>query len=131
MTYSHTVTIIIPAAIIDSANRIARAFDPDTGGLNTFGSANLSTTGQVPATHCITHTWARQEFVDLISGVNAGTLSLKTLVDDAYATRWPEGTAPTQQECDTFWADAVIEIDEDWRAALEGQGLNLIVAEEA
>lgn len=126
MTYSHTVTILIPAASLNSANRIARAFDPDSGGLLTFGHANLSASGQEPATHGITHTWARQEFVDLINGVNAGTLSLKTLVDDSYATRWPLETPPTQADCDAFWAGALIEIDKGWQEVLSAQGLQFV-----
>lgn len=128
MSYPHTVTLITPSANQSIANRIARAFDTDSGGQFTF-KVGCSSDGNLPITHYIANTWAQQSFVDQINGVKAGTLSLKALVDAAYSARWQEETPPTQEECDEFWDSAVIEIDKDWREVLTDNELQLIATD--
>lgn len=127
MSYSHAVTLITSAEDVAIANRIARAFDTDSGGQFTF-KVGCSTDGNTPITHYIANTWAEQSFVDQINGVSDGSLLLKALVDAVYPVRWPDETAPTQEECDAFWAGTVIKIDRDWRAVLVENNLQSIKA---
>ena len=125
MSYDYTVTLITPAANSDTANKIARAFDPDIGGQNTF-KIGYSNDGNEPITHYIAHTWARESFIDQINSIKEGNITLKNLVDSIYSERWSEETPPTKEECDEFWSSTIIEIDRNVKEVLTENNLQTI-----
>ena len=59
--YLHRFVIRARIDRISPANTRAKAWDPDTGGDETFGGIRLSPTGQEPATHTACNTAATEE----------------------------------------------------------------------
>lgn len=68
-----SIVMIVPADLRETANRLACALGHDVMPGNTF-SAPLSTDGSEPATHYGCRTVAKQEFVDLLTAADGGTL---------------------------------------------------------
>jgi hypothetical protein len=62
------VYIIIPAENMAEANQLASLLDPDSGGVYTFRSANLSVDGNPPATHAKTSTLMTPTTLGSIAG---------------------------------------------------------------
>lgn len=120
--YAHTVTIIVPVAIVAVANMVAKAFDPDTGGARTFGAVQLSATGLPPATHTACNTASRDEFADVCRTVKDGP-TLYALTSAVYADRWAGDAAPTEQECSDFIMQAVIVVNQSWAQVFMDNGL--------
>lgn len=121
----HTVIMIIPAELLESANAIARALDPDTGGDRTF-SVPLSADGSEPATHYAASTAAAESFVQTVLAVTAGQAELAALVAGDYAARWPGLAPPAAEACTAFLAAAVIVVDRSWGEVLEMAGLMML-----
>lgn len=72
-TYAYRYFIFVVASKLNTANQQAKAWDPDTGGGETFGSVLLSASGAMPATHygCSTAatTGMRTKILDAFSHV--------------------------------------------------------------
>lgn len=71
--WSLSIVMIVPAALQDTANRLACALDYDVLPGDTF-SVPLSATGQAPATHYGCRSAAKQEFIDMLAAAGQGTL---------------------------------------------------------
>lgn len=84
MTMTHSVVLIVPAAIVADGNRLAWAMGwqeaPGSGAGETFG-VPLSASGKAPATHYGTHTWAGAEFLKVLGDAKAAKLPDKTWTD--------------------------------------------------
>jgi hypothetical protein len=59
--------LAIPKDYIDEANVIAKAVDPDVGGVETFGEATHSPSGAGPPTHSVAHTQLKQDTYGLLA----------------------------------------------------------------
>lgn len=70
--FTYSVSMIIPAESLDDARNLAWALGHDEPSLATF-SAELSTDG-TEITHYGAHTYARQEFIDILEAAQSGTL---------------------------------------------------------
>lgn len=71
--WDFSAVVIVPAALQDKANRLTCALGYDVLPGNTFSVA-LSADGQEPATHYGCRTWAKQEFIDIMTGAGEGEL---------------------------------------------------------
>lgn len=65
MTYT-TITLVIPAAHQQAANKCAHVFDFDTGGAETFNQVGLSSDGKEPATHYMAHTAIKPHYIPVL-----------------------------------------------------------------
>ncbi|MFT6637425.1 hypothetical protein [Alcanivorax sp.] len=73
--------LTVPVEIADAANRIAAVFDPDTGGGDTFGTVELSPTGELPATHYMANTLIKVEYIPVLSSYDQALAALTHLAD--------------------------------------------------
>jgi hypothetical protein len=73
--------LTIPVQIADAANRVAAVFDPDTGGGDTFGPAELSPTGEAPATHYTANTLIKDQYLPVLSNYEQALAALTQLAD--------------------------------------------------
>lgn len=92
------VILTIPAEHVDAANRLARLFDPDTGGADTFGVCALSPTGETPATHYMANTQIKAEYLPVLSDPEQALAALTALADE-YG-REPPTETDVQAWCD-------------------------------
>jgi len=76
------VILTIPAEHVDAANRLARIFDPDTGGASTFGACALSPTGEAPATHYMANTLIRQDYLSTLDDPEQALAALTALAEE-------------------------------------------------
>lgn len=90
--------LTIPAEHVDAANRLARIFDFDTGGAETFGACPLSPTGEAPATHYMANTQINAEYLPALTGPEQALAALTTLAQE-YG-REPPAEADVQAWCD-------------------------------
>lgn len=70
--YSYSVSLIVPAAMLDKAQHLAWAIGHDEPPLDCFG-AELTSDGAT-VTHYGLHTYAMQSFVDILVGAQQGQL---------------------------------------------------------
>jgi hypothetical protein len=119
--------MIVPAALLDIANAIGRALDPDAGGDQTF---SIPLPSPANPTHYGASTAAAESFVQTIQAVMAGQIALVDAVAADYAQRWPEITPPSAEQCTAFINQATIRIDVDWNDVLAELGLIEEAAEE-
>ena len=81
--------LTIPVEMADAANRVAALFDPDTGGGDTFGTVELSPTGELPATHYMANTLIKAEYLPLLTSYEQALTALTHLAD-VYGRERPE-----------------------------------------
>ena len=92
------VILTMPVEHFDAANRLARIFDPDTGGANTFGACALSPTGEAPATHYMANTQIKTEYLPVLSDPEQALSALTALAEEY--DREPPAEADVQAWCD-------------------------------
>ncbi len=90
--------LTIPVTCAPAANRLARIFDFDTGGAETFGACALSPTGEAPATHYMASTQIKAEYLPVLSDPEQALAALTALADK-YGREPPE-EADVQAWCD-------------------------------
>lgn len=73
--------LTVPVEIVDAANRVAAVFDPDTGGGDTFGTVELSPTGEAPATHYMANTLVKPQYLPVLSSYEQALAALTHLAD--------------------------------------------------
>jgi hypothetical protein len=73
--------LTVPVEIVDTANRVAAVFDPDTGGADTFGTVELSPNGEAPATHYMANTLVKKQYLPVLSSYEQALASLTHLAD--------------------------------------------------
>jgi hypothetical protein len=130
--YTHNIIFLCPITQQEVAKRISRSLDPDVGGYEAFASI-ASSGGNLPASHCIYGTPARDSFVATVQALSDSNTplatraaALKQMVDADYAARWPSEIPPTQAECEAFLADVQVFVDMPWDEALSQSGLAII-----
>ena len=97
MLYDAQITLTIPESLREIANRIGKAFDPDSGGDHTFDGEAID--GVISVTFpCI------KEFAEAMPFFSATPAALHESVVRDYALRWPDLTPPTMAECEAFCA---------------------------
>lgn len=95
MLYDAQITLTIPESLREIANRIGKAFDPDTGGDHTFDGEAVD--GLISVTiPCV------REFADAMPFFAMSPEALHESVLRDYALRWPELVPPTVAECQAF-----------------------------
>jgi hypothetical protein len=104
MAYDSTLTITIPASLYDVACAIARALDVDTGGAESYGPKLDDATEYTTATPCTAE--FKAQAVQLLQYPDA----LFDVVSADYATRWPDLTPPTLEDCEAFCAAVVVQV---------------------
>jgi hypothetical protein len=92
------VNLTIPTSHAPAANRLARIFDFDTGGRDTFGACALSPTGEAPATHYMANTQMKAEYLPVLSDPERALAALTALADE-YG-REPPTETDVQAWCD-------------------------------
>lgn len=109
------VTLTIPAEHVDTANRLASIFDPDTGGAATFGGCGLSPTGDAPATHYMAATVIKEQYLPALTDPDAA-LSALTALAEQYGRE-----APEQQDVEDWCSNVIVG---------EVEGLERVTAED-
>jgi len=102
MSYSETLTLILPASLSDIASAIGRALDPDTGGEHSFTLSEDKLT-----ISCTTP--CEPEFKSQAEYMMLHPEALHAAVSADYATRWPDLPCPTLADCQAFCAAIVYE----------------------
>lgn len=102
MTYTNKITITVPASFTDVAAAIGRALDPDRGGADSFRPVNGTENIRV-STPCTV------AFAAQVPAMLADPALLHGAVAADYATRWPDLTPPTPEECAAFCAAVIPE----------------------
>jgi hypothetical protein len=111
MAYDSTLTLTIPANLYDIACAISRAMDVDLGGANSWGprtkyehesGIEITPDSYTMTTPCTAE--FKAQAVQLLQYPDA----LFDVVSADYATRWPDLTPPTLEDCEAFCAGAVI-----------------------
>ena len=122
------MTIAAPLAMVDLANRIGRALDPDTGGASSFGGVTCG--GPASVTHVVCDTLITRAFAAQCGAMLADADLLHHACAADYAARWPDLVAPTPDDCAAFLAHALIWIEPRGRPldrVLSDHGLALTV----
>lgn len=96
------VTLTIPAEYVDTANRLAAIFDPDTGGSSTFGGCGLSPTGEAPATHYMAATAIKAQYLPALSEPVSALAALTSLAEQ-YGRE-----APEQQDVEDWCSHVIV-----------------------
>ena len=108
--YTHRLHITVPASLYDIARSIARALDVDSGGAESFGPRTRTTEEGVEYApdfyECDTP--CTEEFHDQAHAMLADAAMLHAVVSADYVARWPDLTAPTLAECQSFVAGVVL-----------------------
>ena len=102
MSHWTHVTLTIPAEHVEAANRLARIFDPDTGGADTFGVCALSPTGEAPATHYMASTQIKAEYLPMLSDPEQALAALTTLAEEY------DREPPTEDDVQAWCDNAII-----------------------
>lgn len=95
MTYTHRLRITVPTTLADTAAAIGRAMDPDTGGDKSFTEIDGVLVCDTPCT---------EDFYNQAQAMLSDAALLHSVVAADYAARWPDLTAPTLAECQSFVA---------------------------
>lgn len=99
------ITIQVPLALRDLANRISRALEPDVGGYHVFDSL-------ADETHAIAQIPTCERYVANFVELHQDAAALHAFVAADYAARWPDFDCPTLAEVEAFCAAVSCEIDQ-------------------
>lgn len=120
MSYT-TITLVIPAAHQQAANKCAHVFDFDTGGAETFNHVGLSADGSKPATHYMSSTAIKPHYIPMILDPSAALQALSQL-SSLY-----DRTPPAEQDVLDFCLNAkASEAEADPWTFIESLGLRRI-----
>lgn len=110
MSYSETLTITLPASLIDIANAIARSLDVDVGGADSFKLQQIGTDAEDQPIYADTITVVtpcEPAFKEQVPYLLANPDVLYAQIVSDYSTRWQWLAPPTLQEVQAF-CDGVI-----------------------
>jgi len=99
--YDATLSITLPAGLIDIAKSISRALDPDVGGEDSWTPSEDGLTIST-STPCTSGFAAQAEYM------LAHPEALFQAVTADYAARWADLVPPTLAECEQFCAGVIV-----------------------
>lgn len=99
--YDHTFAATLPAGLTLIAKSIARAMDPDTGGYDSWITSDDGLTISL-STPCVAAFYEQAQYLMLHPE------ALHAAVCADYATRWPDLTPPTLEDCQAFCAQITV-----------------------
>lgn len=91
------ITIKVPLAMRELANRISRSLEPDTGGYHVFDSVSDDSYAIAEIPTC-------ERYVTNFLALYQHAPDLIAFVAADYAARWPEHAAPAPEEVSAFCA---------------------------
>ena len=99
--YDATLSISLPAELLDIASRISRALDPDVGEFNSWvlSEDGLTISTSTPCT---------AEFAYKASYMINDHYALYGAVFNDYAARWADLVPPTLAECEQFCLGVIL-----------------------
>ena len=99
--YDATLSISLPAELLDIASRISRALDPDVGGFNSWvlSEDGLTISTSTPCT---------AEFAQQAAYMLTHPEALHAAVSADYAARWADLVPPTLAECEQFCLGVIV-----------------------
>lgn len=89
------ITIKVPLALRDLANRISRALEPDVGGYHVFDSL-------ADEMHAIAQIPTCERYVANFLELHQDVAALHAFVAADYSARWPDFDCPTPAEVSEF-----------------------------
>lgn len=98
------ITIKVPLALRELANRISRSLEPDVGGYRVFDSMS-------DETHAIAQIPTCERYVGNFISLYQDAAALHAFVAVDYATRWPEFDCPLLSEVNEFCAAVSCTVD--------------------
>ncbi len=104
------ITIKVPLAQRELANRISRALEPDVGGYHVFDSL-------ADDTHAIAQIPTCEHYVANFLELHLDAAALHAFVAADYANRWPEFDCPTLAEVGEFCAAVECYVDDAQQGA--------------
>lgn len=108
--YTHRLCIAAPLVLLDLANAIGRALDPDVGGDKSFDSVQAGPDAATP-THAVCDVIVVTDFATQAAGMLGHPAYLHGAVAADYAARWPHLVPPSLAECEAFIAASAIAIE--------------------
>lgn len=114
MTYTRTMTLTVPVALIDTANKLAKAFDPDNSGEHTWTlppSVDAMTGEPIAVPETVSASTPITEQLYEVAPymlADAEALHASTALD--YETRWPDLVPPTLSEVTAFCDAVTVEL---------------------
>lgn len=114
MTYTRTMILTVPVGLIDTANKLAQAFDPDNAGNRTFSlppAVDPMTGEAIPLPETVSaSTPITEQLFEAAPFMlaDAEALHASTLLD--YATRWPDLVPPTLEDVQAFCDAVTVEL---------------------
>ena len=102
--YTTRVSITLPFTLVDIADKIGRALDPDTGGAESFNRSITGYMGETPiyGDTISTNPPCTEEFKVQANYMLTNPQALFDVCSADYLLRWPEHTPPTFIECKKF-----------------------------
>lgn len=125
--WNKRAVIVIPVEGLEIANKIAKAFDPDSGGDKSFGILRVGN----PVTHYVCNTPLVDSMADLFSSIKSGEYLHQVCLQD-YTARWDVSDCPTLAECSWFIERAgitICNIDDELEDILQSKSLELFQPE--
>ena len=113
-----STTLLIPADILDAANRLSAIIDPDTGGANTF-TIGFSADGSEPVSNYGTQSVMAPQYVQLLQ---LGDPAYVQAALEALATEYGR-EPPTTEDCEVFTAGVIVRPGEDLMSVAAELGL--------
>jgi len=120
-----TILISIPMSIYNAGSLVAAAFDPDTGGAESFAIIRATDANGIEYACC--HVGCSDIFPDTAAALMQDAPALKAAVDADYAARFTDITPPTLADCQAFIAGALIVADCGLDDGLASVGLTRVI----
>lgn len=105
--YTNTITLVVPLSVLETAKRVSRALDPDSGGYEAF-QARAIKEGKEYALYSSPCTASFAANASLFIYVPE---ELYAVVAEDYASRWSELECPSIEEIVQFCASVECYID--------------------
>lgn len=125
--YTSGIFVAVPESLLPIALPIAQAFDPDTGGAKSFDTIRATKDG---VTYAICYTPATPEIAGGLNYFQTITGALYQYVTSDFATRWPEETPPTLEDCEEFRTNIVVVTGTTLNDALDQYSMTLVIPAE-
>lgn len=98
------ITLRVPPQVLETAKRVAQAFDPDIGGYGSFEPV-------IDGLH-VCRVDVSDEYTAAFPMFKAYPEMLRQSIEQDFAQRFPDAPVPTIGECEAFCAALVIDVVE-------------------